>query len=120
MNWLFNRNGQAQLLVYDDRIISKNGKNLAWLYNNSVYSLQSGTHLGWYENGVLYDSYNCVLAFSRDATRYLPSVPGIGGTPGTPGIPGKPGKPGFSGSPGRPGYGGWSNCTLDEFFSESL
>ena len=107
-------------MVYNDRFISENGTNPAWLYNNSVYSLYSGAHLGWYENGILYDSYNSVLAFSRDAPGYLPSVPDIGGTPGTPGIPGKPGKPGFSGSPARPGYGGWTNYTLDEFLSKAL
>lgn len=116
MDWMYNRQGQALFLLYDERFISKNGKNLGWIINSNVYHLRSGKHLGWYENGILYDGRNRVLAFSRDATSYLPSVPGLGGTPGVPGIPGKPGVPGLSGVPGRAGYGGWSQISIDEFF----
>ncbi len=117
MNRLYSRNGQALLFVYNDRFISKDGKNLGWLFNNNVYGLRNGEHLGWFENGVLYDGSNSVIAFSRDASGYLPSRPGLGGIPDTSGIPGKPGTPGFSETPGRPGYGGWPSQSIDDFFA---
>ena len=116
MEWLYNKNGQAELFTYDDRLISKTGKNLAWIYNGNIYNIKNGKHIGWYENGVLYDSKNRALAFKLNYTGYLPYQPGIGGTPGTPGIPGTPGRPGFSGTPGRPGYGGWSSSNIEDYF----
>ena len=51
----------------------------------SVYSL-NGTHIGWFDGGVIYDAQNCALAFTRNRTGSLPSVPGIGSTPGMPGF----------------------------------
>lgn len=118
--WLFNKEGHAQFIIYGERFISKNGNNLGWLFKNHVYNLNNGRHLGWFENGVLYDGSNRAIAFLRDATGYLPSRPGMGGIPGTPGIPGKPGVPGLSGIPGRPGYGGWTNLSLEKFFGVKL
>ena len=80
MEWLYNKNGQAELFTYDDRLISKTGKNLAWIYNGNIYNIKNGKHIGWYENGVLYDSKNKALAFKLNYTGYLPYQPGIGGT----------------------------------------
>jgi hypothetical protein len=103
MEWMYDKNGHACMFVYDDRLISRDGKNLSWISGTHVYGLRSGKHLGWFENGVIYDCNNEVLAFFQRATR-LPYHPGLSGVPGTPGIPGKPGRPGFGGIPGRPGY----------------
>ena len=108
MEWLFDKSGNAELFLYQDRFISREGRNLGWLYNNDVYHISTGRHIGWYENGILYNGNNDVVAFVRNCQGQLPSRPGIGGIPGTPGIPGRPGKPGFGGRPGRPGRGGWS------------
>ena len=121
MYWLYNRNGQAELFIYDnDRFISKNGRNLGWLYNGNVYGIRDGHHLGWFEDGILYDNRNCIIAFSRDACGYLPSRPTMGGILGTPGIPGRPEKPGFGGVPGRPSRGVWSSLPIDCFFENGL
>lgn len=120
MNWLYNRNGQAILFTYNDRFISKDGKNLGWIFHNNVYGLRNGKHLGWFENGILYDGRNNVIAFLRDASGCLPSRPGLGGIPGTPGIPGRPGTPGLSGEPGRSDFGRWSSQTIDDFFASGF
>lgn len=40
MEWLYNKNGQAELFTYDDRLISKTGKNLAWIYNGNIYNIK--------------------------------------------------------------------------------
>ena len=52
MEWLYNKNGQAKLFTYNDRLISKTGKNIAWIYNGNIHNIENGKHLGWYENGV--------------------------------------------------------------------
>lgn len=37
MEWLFDKSGNAELFLYQDRFISREGRNLGWLYNNDVY-----------------------------------------------------------------------------------
>jgi hypothetical protein len=111
--WIYDRQGQASAILDGDCVRTDGGEVAAWISGSNLYSL-SGEHIGWFENGVLRDSDNQVIAFLREATD-LPSRPGLGGTPGTPGFSGKPGKPGFSGRPGRPGRGGWSEHNLTEY-----
>ena len=104
--WLFDRNGTPCLILDNDKIRNDRGEVVGWLTNANVYSL-SGSHIGWHEGGVIYDSSNCALAFTMNRTGALPSVPGLSGTPGMPGFSGVPGRPGLSGTPGRPGRGSW-------------
>ena len=120
MEWFYDKHGQAVFFKYDDRLISKQGANLCWIFGNYVYSLNNGRHIGWFEDRKIYDIENGILAFLR-GTSGLPYTPGIGGTPGTPGIPGKPGRPGLGGVYGRPGYHGFSKYeTLDYFIGNQL
>jgi len=113
--WLFDRNGRPRIILDAEKIRSRQGKVIAWISRNSVYSLQ-GRHLGWFEGGVVSDSGNCPIAFSRNRTAGLPSAPGMSGTPGMPGFSGVPGRPGLAGTPGRPGRGGWSRLDVEEYF----
>jgi hypothetical protein len=84
----------------------------------NVYSLR-GRHIGWQDDGVIYDSRNRALLFTPDAKGMTPSRPGLAGAPGMPGFAGAPGMPGFAGAPGRPGHGGnWSDTSPDEFLSQ--
>jgi len=114
-DWLYGVDGQAALIYDHDCFRDSNGNVIAWINGVNVYSL-NGNHVGWFEQGVLYDSNNCALGFRRDSTGSLPSRPGIGGTPGTPGFGGRPGRPGFGGTPGKPGRGGWSQHQLMNYF----
>ena len=113
--WMYNRNGKAVLIQDSDCLRSNHGQVVAWISGNNVFSI-NGRHCGWFEDGVLFDSCNCVLGFLSAATGQLPSRPGIGSTPGTPGFAGRPGRPGFSGIPGRPGRGGWYTNNLEAYF----
>lgn len=113
--WLFDRSGNAQIILDGERLRDRRGSVIAWISGSSIYSLR-GQHIGWFEGSVIYDSNNCALAFSRNRTGHLPSVPGIGGTPGMPGFAGVPGRPGFSGTPGKPGRGGWSSHDVEQYF----
>jgi len=117
-DWLFSKNGQAEILLDGDCFRSDRGDVVAWIREPHVYSL-NGNHIGWFENGVLYDSNNQALGFLRGATGSVPGRPGLGGTPGKPGSGGRPGKPGFGGVPGKPGRGGWSGIDLGDYFSQA-
>ncbi|MEA3489403.1 MAG: hypothetical protein U9R44_03550 [Candidatus Omnitrophota bacterium] len=114
--WLFNRKGNPCLFLYEDRFISREGKNLGWLVNNNVYSL-GGKHIGWFENDVLYDEYNRTFAFQKEAIACLPSVPWTEGNPEIPAIEDAPERPDMSSEPGRPGYSlGWAEENVEELF----
>ncbi len=115
--WLYDRQGQAQLFLFEeDRFISKSGRNLGWTFGNNVYSL-IGMHVGWFENGILYDRNNRIIAFNLKQTRNLVHFSDmIGEIPSMPRIPVKPEVPGLSGKSSRSGLGGWSNVSLQEMF----
>lgn len=105
---MFDQHGVASVILDSDCFRDRNGQVIAWVHNESVYSL-GGQHRGWLVGGVLYDSSNRALSFVRGASGNLPSHPGMSGSPGMPGMSGKPGRPGLGGAPGRPGRGGWSS-----------
>ena len=66
MEWLFNKKGVASAIVIEnDCIYSHQGSFSAWLRGINVYDL-SGQHIGWYEDGILYDRNNCIIGFKRD------------------------------------------------------
>jgi hypothetical protein len=115
-DWIFDRRGNATLILDSDCIRSSYGQVIAWVSRNNVYTLQ-GSHYGWFEDGVLADSFNQVLGFIRNSTGHLPSRPGFSGTPiGTHGFACRPGRPAFSGTPTRPGRDGWSSQDLASYF----
>ena len=116
-NWLYNKGGHAEAIHDDDCIRSGMGHVRAWVVGSNVYSLH-GRHIGWFEDGVLYDSHNRALGFLPEARGYLSGRPGLAGAPGMPGFAGRPGRPGLSGVPGRAGYGGWSAHDLAEYLEE--
>lgn len=116
-DWMYDRNGRARIIFDNGKIRSAQGRVIAWIGGSSLFSLQ-GRHIGWFEGGVMSDSRNCPIAFLRQRTAGLPSVPGIGGTPGMPGFAGVPGRPGFPGTPGRPARGGWSQMDVEDFLGD--
>lgn len=103
-DWMFNRRGQACLILDGDHVRSRRGKVIGWISESNVYSL-GGAHIGWFDGGVIYDSRNSALVFTSNHTGYLPSLAGLGGTPGM---------PGFSGVPGRPGFQVHQACQVEE------
>lgn len=115
-DWIFNKRGKATIIFDNDCFRDKRGTVIGFRKGEDVYSLR-GKHIGWFEEGVLFDARNKVLGFLSNATGPLPSTPGISGSPGMPGFSGMPGWPGFSGTPGRPGYSGWSELDLEEYFT---
>lgn len=113
--WLFDPNGIPRIIVDGNCFRSALGRVIGWVQAQSAYSL-GGSHLGWYEDGVLYDRKNRTVGFCYGATGHVPSRPGLTGTPGMPGFAAAPGLPGLAATPSRPGYGDWSDTDLENFF----
>lgn len=119
MEWFYDKNGKAVCFLYQGMLISYSGNRLCWIYNDSVYGIKSGKHIGWFEEGKIFDSNNRVIAFLKNVNG-LPYKPGFHGIPGTPGLPGIPGKPGFGGKPGRPVYSScFSSYDIIEYFNNN-
>jgi hypothetical protein len=114
-DWVFDRHGRPQFICERDCLLDSRGHVCAWLAGDNVYSTH-GRHVGWFEQGVIYDSQNRALGFLEGATGPTPARPGLFGRPGTPGFAGRPGRPGLAGAPGRPGFGGWSAHDLQSYF----
>ncbi len=119
--WYFDRYGQASFIVVDnERFVSKYGRNLGWVHQGKqVFSL-TGQPLGWLEKGVLRDRKGGIIAFTRWAGNWLPSVPGMSGEPASPSIPGPPARPGFAGTITDPGSGSWAGKSIRDFFGADL
>ena len=90
-------------------VLNLHGQYIAFINNGSLISYRGDGHIGWFEDGVLWDSQFLAIGMLRNNSASLPK-PGLGGTPG------RPGRPGIPGTPGRPGRSNsWSNRTWDEW-----
>jgi|GEM_PF-3907690 len=77
--WIFNRNGRPKLLFDQDCLRNIHGHVITWINGPNIYSLR-GSHIGWFENGIFYDSDNYAIGFLRNCTGNLPYRPGLTGT----------------------------------------
>jgi hypothetical protein len=102
MEPLWDKNGSVVGWMDKDEVLDPDGRYRAFINGNSVYAYSGGEHIGWFEQGWIWDSNNDALVFTSSATGG-PARPGLRGLPGRPGIRGKPGRPGLSGVPGKPG-----------------
>ena len=78
---LFDRHGRTSAFILDGRrIVSPQGKSLAWIRDSSVYDYV-GRHIGWWEGDHLRDSRGAIMLWKRGATTGLihpiPQIPPI-------------------------------------------
>lgn len=64
-NWIYDSTGNATMIFENDYIRNNHGQVIAWINSINVYNL-IGSHVGWFEKGVLYGSNNEVLGFIRN------------------------------------------------------
>lgn len=113
--WLFDRDGVPCLILEESRVRSRRGLVIGWLDTDKVHLLH-GEHIGWYEGGVIYDSTNSALAFSRHRTGYLPGVPRVSTAPTLPTLAAAPALPGFEIPGSKPRRGDWSRHEASRYF----
>lgn len=114
--WFFDQAGAPCLILDESRIRNGRGVVVGWVNGSNVY-LRHGQHVGWFEGGVIYDSTNCALAYSRNRTGYLPSGTAVRGGTALPALPEAPPSPQFAVPPGKPGRGAWSRHDPGNYFA---
>ena len=75
---LFDKNGDAVAYIAEDMTIYLwEGDPVAYLYNKSskwhVYGF-NGSHLGWYEDGIIYDHNGNAVGAQKDAINMMTSM----------------------------------------------
>lgn len=106
---IYDQRGQVVGWLGQDALHDLDGRYRAFIDSGHIYSWRTGAHVGWFEDGWIWDSRMTAVAFLRGAGSG-PAKPGLAGTPGRPGMPGMPGRPGRAGAPGRPGKSNsWSD-----------
>ena len=115
MEPVYGKNGLVVGWLDAEDILDLDGRYRALVRNGNIYSYQDGSHVGWFEDGVLWDSNFTAVGFLTSTTSGL-ALPGRGGTPGRPGRAGRPGRPGLAGVPGRPGRSNaWSTHSWESW-----
>lgn len=92
------------------------GATVGWVFGISVFSLK-GEHIGWYEDGVLYDIENQVLGFIPGATGLALACPALAPEPAAPAFAKRPHVPALRGRAARPPGRGWSSFCLSTYLS---
>ncbi len=113
--WLYDKNGDAQLYLEEDKIIYKDDRQIGTLDGKDVYAI-SGELIGSYSSGVLYDTDSRPVAFTEAAKGYIPSGTDLYGSSTVDDNDFAPNEPGESGEPYVPVHGGWSDVTVEELF----
>jgi hypothetical protein len=113
--WIYDQYGLAGAILDDYSIRNRDGNVIAWVFGIGVFAL-AGEHIGWFEDGVLFDSDNCALGFVSAAKGLKLVTPAVVSAPAIPQLPRRPSTPRLHGKPGRPEPGPWSSRSLTSYF----
>lgn len=105
MEPIYDKSGEVVAWYDNGEVLDSSGNYVAFINNGSIISYSGVGHLGWFEEGVFWNSDFQAVGILRQHSASIP-MPGLGGTPGRPGIPGTPGRPGRSNN--------WSNKSWSE------
>lgn len=65
VRWLFDRLGKASLRLVDDKyFISFQGRHVGFVNSSRIYNY-NGSHVGWFECGILRDLFGKCVAFEN-------------------------------------------------------
>lgn len=110
--WVYDEIGCAGAILDEFCLRNLAGHSVGWVFGLSVFSLK-GEHIGWFEEGVLYDIQNQVLGFVQSARGLQLESPALGPEPAMPALAKRPCAPTLRGRTARPcGSGGWSHVCL--------
>jgi hypothetical protein len=113
--WIFDQCGFAGVIFDEYSIRGRDGVVIAWVFGISVFSL-AGEHMGWFEDGVLFDSDNSVLGFIESARGLNFVRPIVQPAPPMPSFRRRPYAPALHGKHGRPESINWSAHALETYF----
>jgi hypothetical protein len=118
VTWIYDEIGCAGAVLDDFCIRSLGGHTLAWVFGLSVFSLK-GEHIGWYEDGVIFDIHNNVLGFIPGAAGLPLDAPALAPEPALPAFSKRPHVPTLRGRVARPSGHRWSAFCLASYLDRA-
>jgi hypothetical protein len=117
VDWLYDKQGYAALLIDAERFVGPHGAQIGWLHAGSAYDL-GGQCAGWFDSGVLCDRSNRARAITSRMAAFVSFRPLLRLAAGYPDPPPRTEcLPQFAAAPMRPSYQGWSPLPPLEIFS---
>lgn len=116
LSWIYDDIGCAGAILDDSCLRKLCGHPVGWVFGLSVFSLD-GEHLGWFEDGVLYDLQNKVLGFVAGAAGLRLAAPALAAEPPLPVLSKRPRVPSLRGRSSRPAGKGWSATSLASYLA---
>lgn len=114
LTWIYDDIGCAGAILDDSCIRNLAGNTVGWVFGLSVFSLK-GEHIGWFEEGVLFDIHNNVLGFIPGAAHRRLEAPALAAEPALPVFKKRPQVPNLRGRIARPAGRAWSAFCLSSY-----
>lgn len=114
VTWVYDEIGCAGAILDEFCIRDLSGDAVGWVFGVSMFSLK-GEHIGWFEDGVIYDVENRVLGFIPGARGLLLDPPALAAEPAVPRFAKRPYVPTLRGRSARPRASGWSSSCLASY-----
>lgn len=114
VTWLYDEAGRASAILDEFLLRTVDGEPAGFVFGLSAFSLR-GEHIGWFEDGVLYDVENRTLGFLDGARGLAPAVPALQPAPPEPGFGKRPNVPPLRARPLRRPANGWSRHVLADY-----
>ena len=118
MTWIYDEIGCAGAILDEFCIRNLAGHTVGWVFGLSVFSLK-GEHIGWFEDGIVFDIDNKVLGFVPGAKLAPAEAPPLASQPATPVFSKRPHVPTLRGRAARPHAQGWSRHSLAGYLSRA-
>ena len=117
VTWIYDEIGCAGAILDEFCLRNLCGATVGWVFGVSVFSLK-GEHIGWFEDGVLFDVHNQVLGFVAGAKGLAPDMPALAPAPALPAFSKRPYAPTLRGRTARPHGAGWSPSVLTTYIEQ--
>ncbi len=114
VTWVYDESGCAGAILDEFCIRNVGGSTVGWVFGVSVFSLK-GEHIGWFEDGVLFDVENKVLGFVPSAKGLVLRKPVLAPAPVMPPFTKRPCAPTLRGRSMRLRGSGWSSACLASY-----
>ncbi|RSZ59990.1 hypothetical protein HF313_14840 [Massilia atriviolacea] len=114
MTWLYDEAGRASAILDEFCLRTIDGEPAGYVFGLSAFSIK-GEHIGWFEDGVLYDVENRILGFLAGARGMAHDFPALQPPPPEPVFGKRPNVPTLRARPVRRPAGGWSRHALADY-----
>ncbi|MDM5176907.1 hypothetical protein PO883_06810 [Massilia sp. DJPM01] len=118
LTWLYDEAGRAAAILDEFCLRTLGGEAAGFVFGLSAFSLR-GEHIGWFEDGVLYDVDNQLLGFLAGARGMAHDFPALLAPPPEPVFGKRPTVPTLRARPVRRPAGGWSRHGLPGYIDAS-